>query len=563
MTDAAGNRARRKGVGPAIARLAVLLALAIAPPARAAPRPMPTPAPQGNPPPLTYSDSPSFRIPFNLSDPDRMLQLIAEVHLYVSADRGLSWQYAGNTPPSQMAFPYRADHDGEYWFAVRTRDHQDRLYPPDMDQVRPRLRVIVDTTPPSVVLRAMPRRGGVVGVHWSVQDENLDLSTFALEYQVQGAQANSWRRVPARPRLVGEERWEVGTGFPVMVRVTVADRAGNRGVAEVALPDGSAETPGATVGPAAGSAPPPIMQANRPSGRGTIGAGAAPEPDPFAGIDRGASAPGPELEPEPVPVPHGEATPSTMGAAPPPGPTAPPSPAPSPSPAAPPSDPAPASSSGGVLIVGSPRFPLSYDVQDGSAESLAVVEMWVTRDDGRSWESLGTDPDRQSPFFVDLGGDGRYGLRIVVRSQNGLGDPRPTPGTPPQLEVVVDTTAPRVTVDSVALGTGAEAGSLVLSWRTEEPHPAEAPVILSIRPDSPDAIWQQVTPPQPDTGRLAWPLSPNVPSRFFVRLDVFDALGNQSTVETTEPIVLDIPRPRGRILGLDPNARVPAAVPRR
>jgi hypothetical protein len=202
-------------------------------------------------------------------------------------------------------------------------------------------------------------------------------------------------------------------------------------------------------------------------------------------------------------------------------------------------------------------------VEDGSGATLSVVEMWVTADGGQNWQSLGTDPDRQSPFFVDLGGDGRYGLRIVVRSQNGLGDPRPTPGTPPQVDVIVDTTPPRVSLDSVALGAGDEAGALVLSWRTEEPHPADAPVVLSIRPDSPDAIWQQVTAPMPDVGRYSWPLSPNIPARFFVRLDVFDRLGNQSTVETTEPVVLDIPRPRGRILGLDPSARIPSASPHR
>ena len=40
-------------------------------------------------------------------------------------------------------------------------------------------------------------------------------------------------------------------------------------------------------------------------------------------------------------------------------------------------------------------------------------------------------------------------------------------------------------------------------------------------------------------------------------------MGNQGSAESSEPIVLDIPRPRGRILGLDPSASVPSARARR
>ena len=448
MVGVSAKGMRQWVVGLGLALAAVLAAPSIAPPARAAPML------QSAEPRQTFSDSPSFRIPFNIQDP-ATLEQIAEVHLYVSADRGLSWQHVGKTSPNQLAFPYRASHDGEYWFAVRTRDRQDRLYPPDMEEVKPKLRVVVDTAKPAVVLRPQPRRGGVVGVLWEVQDENLDLSSFALEYQVQGAPANSWRRVQTQPRLVGEERWEVGTGYPVTVRLSIADRAGNRGGAERVLPDGLAEAPGSTIGPAAGSAPPPIMQAGRANER-------LPGPtvvdDPFAGIDEEPSASPPpqpsraqqQSQPQPAPQPRAPAAASN----------------PATNPPRPPAEPANGGGGGGgggsggasPLIVGSPRFPLQYDVEDGSSESLSVVEMWVTADGGQNWQSLGTDPDRQSPFFVDVGGDGRYGLRIVVQSLNGLGDARPTPGSPPQVEVIVDTTPPRVVLDAVGLGSGSEAG---------------------------------------------------------------------------------------------------------
>ena len=532
MGESTSGRSRRGRVGAWLA-----LALALAAPAL-------TDAQQAEAVPTLHSDSPSFRIPFNIQDPASLRQ-IAEVHLYVSDDRGLSWQYTGATAPDQLAFPYRAPRDGEYWFAVRTRDRQDRLYPPDLEQVQPKLKVVVDTQAPAVLVRALPRRGDRVGIFYEVQDEHLDLEkTLVVEYHIQGATANEWRQVRVDPRMRGQVSWQAGTGLPLTVRVSVGDRAGNRGVAVEEIADGIAHAPRQSTGPAAGAAPPPIEPAVGDNDR-SAGAFDGLDNDPFAGIP-GRSAPSST----------GSAT--TGAPAPPRREAEPRPPAPRASPSRP--DPQP-SSADGPLIVGGARLPLSYDVQDGPAETLSAVEMWVTTDGGASWTSLGTDPDRTSPFQVDLGGDGRYGLRLVVQSQNGLGDARPTPGMPPDFEVVVDTAPPSLTLESVQLGTGDRAGTLLVAWRLEEAHPAEDPIVLSIRPDSPDAIWQQVTAPMPDLGRFEWPLPTNIPARFHLRIDARDALGNASHAETTEPITLDVPRPKGRILGLDPSASIPSAHP--
>ena len=529
MGESTSGRSRRCWV-----RAWLALALALAAPDA-------TDARQAEAVPTLHSDSPSFRIPFNIQDPSSLRQ-IAEVHLYVSNDRGLSWQYTGATAPDQLAFPYRAPRDGEYWFAVRTRDRQDRLYPPDLEQVRPKLKVVVDTQAPAVRVQALARRGDRVEIFYEVQDEHLDLEkTLVVEYHIQGAPANEWRQVQVAPKMRGQVSWQAGTGLPLTVRVSVADRAGNRGVAVEEIADGIAAAPRESNGPAAGAAPPPIAPADRDDER-PASAFEGLDNDPFAGVtgrsapsSTGSSAASP-------PAPPREATPR---------PTAP---------RAPPAEQGPRPSAGsGPLIVGGARLPLSYDVQDGPAETLAAVEMWVTTDGGASWTSLGTDPDRTSPFQVDLGGDGRYGLRLVVQAQNGLGDARPTPGTPPDFEVVVDTAPPALTLESVQLGVGDQAGMLLVAWRTEEAHPSEDPIVLSIRPDSPDAIWQQITAPMPDLGRFEWPLPTNLPARFHVRIDARDALGNASHVETREPITLDLPRPKGRILGIDPSASVPSA----
>src|SRR5262249_5644285 len=58
------------------------------------------------------------------------------------------------------------------------------------------------------------------------------------------------------------------------------------------------------------------------------------------------------------------------------------------------------------ILVGSPQFPLQYEVDDAGPDGPNTVELWVTPDGGRTWSRRGEDPDRRSPFPVDLGGEG-------------------------------------------------------------------------------------------------------------------------------------------------------------
>jgi len=92
-----------------------------------------------------------------------------------------------------------------------------------------------------------------------------------------------------------------------------------------------------------------------------------------------------------------------------------------------------------VLKVASPRFLLDYAVDrpgpDGNAE---VVELWVTRDGGTTWAKAGTDPDRKSPFMVELAGPGVHGLSLIARDALGFGDQPPAPGDQPKMWIQVE-----------------------------------------------------------------------------------------------------------------------------
>ena len=320
--------------------------------------------------------------------------------------------------------------------------------------------------------------------------------------------ARDWRQVPnVRPELLGSARWDAGTADPLRVRAIVDDRAKNRAEAEIDLPDGMAANPGPAVAadPRDFSQPPPVTPI-APAALAEAGS------DPFNGF----------------PPPQNAA-----------------------------SDPRPAPTAGpsGTLLVGNPRFPLAYTVDDAGPAGPSLVELWATRDGGRTWSRLPEDPDRASPYNVDLGGEGTFGLWLVVQGASGLGDPPPAPGDRPQMWVEVDSVDPQVALDPPRVGLGSQAGRVTITWRANDPHLDGRPIVISYRADRPGSPWVPITPRMENKGFYVWTVPPNTPPRFFLRVDAFDTLGNRGFAETASPVLVDRARPKGRIVGIDRSAQ--------
>lgn len=539
--------------------------------------------------PIYHKDR-SFRIPFDLDG--EKIRLIKELQLWVSEDSGFNWNQVSRAMPDQKEFMFRARRDGEFWFAVRTMSATGQLSPPSDETIRPALKVIVDMRAPSLVLESDGRQGSLAKVRWEVKDENLDLKTLSLDYQVPGAR--DWKRVPLkRPALVGSEGWDAGTVEAIRVRGSVADKAGNVKEAEVELPEG-ASTPNMAALDTDAGAPPirpigrprspieadssftPVEEdvAPRPSPRGAVGWGTEGAKRPIARPARAgadslvtSAPPAPDWDSAsnsnadgfataPAPAPPADfSTPSR-----PPGFSDPFSGAAA-APAA--AAPAPTDSGGDVptMLVGGPRFRLKYDVQDAGPDGKpAIVELWITRNGGRSWSRLGPDEDRMSPFDVNLpDGEGTVGLSLVAQSSSGLGDLPPSPGDRPQTWVEIDSTPPRVHLYPPQIGSGQHAGKIAIAWRAEDAHLGEKSVSLFWRPDHPGDPWQPMADAQgqPPTGQFVWAVPPNFPPRFHVRVEAVDEARNKGFAETPEgsPVIVDRSRPRSKIIGLDTEAR--------
>ncbi len=161
------------------------------------------------------------------------------VWLFVSKDRGASWQKISEAKPDVKAFNYRAEGDGEYWFAVRTFDKQGRAWP--QGPYQPELRVVVDTTLPRIdELRAQPAANGAIEIQSRVADSNLDPNTWKFEWQ---ADANGpWQLAALQSATVQpigntglplggtmlHAFWQPPAGTrPIAIRGVVMDRAGN------------------------------------------------------------------------------------------------------------------------------------------------------------------------------------------------------------------------------------------------------------------------------------------------------------------------------------------------
>lgn len=171
---------------------------------------------------FSYTNKQVFYIPFQSDPGERRLK---EVQLYYSMDQGRSWQPYANVPPDQGRFKFTAERDGVFWFTVRTIDLEGRAYPVKVEGARPGLKVCVDTRPPTLDLRVLPARDGMVGVAWEIHDDNLDLSRLRLDARPPGAA--EWRQLRVEPVASGQHVWTPETNGPLEVRLIASDLAGN------------------------------------------------------------------------------------------------------------------------------------------------------------------------------------------------------------------------------------------------------------------------------------------------------------------------------------------------
>ena len=179
---------------------------------------------------------------------------------------------------------------------------------------------------------------------------------------------------------------------------------------------------------------------------------------------------------------------------------------------------------------------------------MGKVELYYTKDNGVQWHLLGEDADRTPPFEVELPGEGRYGLQIVVTSPAGNGQRPPQAGEAPTIQVEVDTTAPEA--DFYRTVPDPESNdALLIRWAARDSHLPGQPVRLYYS-ETLEGPWEQIATDLPASGSYSWHVPPRTPYQVYLKMVILDMCHNESAAVTPEPVLVDLSKPEAEVIGI-------------
>lgn len=491
---------------------------------------------------------------------ERDRKAIRQVKLYVARNGENTWYQESAVPPDRDAFNYFAKEDGIYWFTMVEEDLQGKNVPTDLTRTPPDLKVIVDTVPPRVQFTNAKRNGEEIVAEWTLDDKHPDDSKTQVHVRPVGTEL--WQEVTLPAGSKSGVRFNPGTSGAIQIRVTAFDVAGNRseGMREVS---GSSAGTTTTTSMSPTTAVPPTTPVTPTGGSGAP----IPPPDSLAPL-----APSGPVAPAAPPAIGGPGTTpihanNVLPSAQPPRTAA---------------GPAPVAVWSGNLAASTPTvevsrgqtinylaFDLGYDVETRGPSGISRVDLWVTRDDGRTWLKWSQSDGKGSSVRVNLGvpgnpqPEGTYGFRVVPVSGAGLSEREPAAGDAPDLRVVVDVTPPQLDLFP-PVGDPNSSDTLVIQWKATDKNFPEDPITIEWS-DKPSGPWQPVaaandlvqatasTPSArrlPNSGSFAWRVPSGLPPRVYLKVVARDSAGNEKTVVTRDPVLIDLVKPRAKVSGI-------------
>ena len=203
------------------------------------------------------------------------------------------------------------------------------------------------------------------------------------------------------------------------------------------------------------------------------------------------------------------------------------------------------------LYSNSRAFSLDYNIDNDPDSPVSTVELWGTSDQGQTWQMWGEDPDRASPFDIEVETEGLFGFRMVIVGANGLASNRPRNGDNADAWIHVDIQEPQVKIASALYGKGKESGSLVIEYRASDGYFSERPITLMYS-QTPTGPWTTIATGVRNNGRYVWPADPSLPSSIYLKIETHDLAGNVGVNQLDLPIDVEGLAPRGRIQGFRP-----------
>jgi hypothetical protein len=493
-------------------------------------------APQPTLPELIVTRHPVFVINYDVTPTTDLAHQPDQIQLFVSNDRGSSWQLYAKSPansPNQQ-FTFRANGDGEYWFILRTLDRSGQLRPETI--TAPGMRVQIDTHAPEMKLTTQVVQPRQVMVRWEADKQALKPESLNIQYRA--LPKGSWQTVLINSQE-GNVKNTAGKGEAVIllkpgendiqIRGEVSDTAGNLGfghaqvlASEVqnSLPNSVAFPVQSTI-PASQATVSSIVSRNATNATNTTAAennianNMTNNADPQGSVAININ---PAIGSQVVAVNGAGGSWASI-------------------PGLPPGE--------HPRMVNSRLFELEYDIESVGPSGIGKVELWDTRDGGRTWQSYMVDNEHHCPLPVTVEEEGIYGFRVVVTNGAGIGGQPPKNGDLPDIWVGVDLTKPSARILSAQQGTGGDSNNLIITWEASDRMPAARPISLSFSSNI-SGPWSPIASGLENTGRYAWPIDAHA-SQIYVRLEVRDAAGNVGVFTTPDPITVDHSQPSVRI----------------
>jgi hypothetical protein len=472
-----------------------------------------------------------FQIPIRTKPESRAS--IRDLELYVSRDQGQTWEQQGQCKPDKEAFTYTAPADGSYWFKVVVVDVRGQRDPQNPALGEVGQRIFVDTVKPEVRVTA-ERQGDDVLVRWNVREDNPDWPTFKVEYRSADTVNGLWTPVAAMPDQ-GQVTIHPSSAGPILVRVQVQDLAGNLGQEQKEVPAGGVSLASSVTSPTAER--PPVSPPNSvlPAVAASASRNApALEPEPRGGGLIPLARPAPRTDPPPTMNGMPLATEGSRGSLPP------------------------------LRIINKRQAKLDFEVAKFGPSGLGSVDVYVTTDEGATWERMPGDANLSLPptggapgvspvkgsLMVPLAREATiYGFYIIVKSRAGLGKAPPRNGDPPQIRLEADTTLPEAELYSPQPDPN-QHDVLVLTWKASDHNLTATPISLEWA-EHKDGPWFYIGDPElPNTGTFPWQVPSKAPPKVYLKLTVRDKAGNQAVAQTNEPILVDLSVPEVSFIGL-------------
>jgi len=206
-----------------------------------------------------------------------------------------------------------------------------------------------------------------------------------------------------------------------------------------------------------------------------------------------------------------------------------------------------------VVTIRSRALDIDY-VVNGESQPLESVQLWVSTNDGMSWDEAGFDPDLRSPFRFQAPADGKYGFFFLLKNRHGNSSSPPSSGTEPQVSVVADETPPVIQLHPIRAVEASGRRILQVHWTAVDTMLTARPIEIQYQ-RSGEVAWIAATPePISHTGRFDWRPPADVEGSIYVQVCVSDMGGHRTCSERQNTELVCIDRPPSSFNQTQPGA---------